>query len=213
MKKFLAIFVLAMLILYVANKESTTKAMLVKNTEKPTAGTYTFDKAHSFIEFRVKHLGLIDVPGYFRDFEGTIIYDEKDVTRSSVEFYAKAASIDTGIAARDNHLRSADFFDVEKYPQIAFKSTKVEKKGESYFITGDLTIKGTTKQISFPFQITGFIADDPRSAGRMGVIAETTINRRDFGITYGSTLPNGTPAIADEVKVFLQIEAIKPRSS
>jgi len=87
---------------------------------------------------------------------------ENDITKSSVEFSAIASSIDTGVAARDNHLRTADFFDVEKYPQISFKSTKVEKKGNEYLITGDLTIKGITKQISFPFQITGFIASDPR---------------------------------------------------
>ncbi|GIU80962.1 MAG: polyisoprenoid-binding protein [Acidobacteria bacterium] len=212
MKKILGFVFLMMLSVLLFTKDSTKAKPAIENEGMPTAGTYAFDKAHSFIGFRVKHLGLIDVSGYFRDFTGTINYDEKDITKSSVEFSAAVASIDTGVAARDNHLRSADFFEVEKYPQLTFKSTKVEKKGNGYIITGDLTIKGVTKQISFPFEITGFIANDPRSGGRMGVAAETVINRRDFGINYGGNLPNGTPMIGDEVKVSLQIEAIKPKA-
>lgn len=170
------------------------------------AGAYGFDKAHSSIGFRVKHMGLVDVPGYFRDFTGTVNYDPKDVTKSTVEFTAKATSIDTGVEGRDKHLRSADFFEVEKFADLTFKSTKVEKKGNALVLTGDLTMKGVTKSISFPFNVVGFIKNERGT--RMGATAETVINRRDFGVNYGTNLPNGTPMLADNITVVLNIEAI-----
>ena len=175
------------------------------------SGTYNFDKAHSFIGFKVKHMGLIEVPGYFRDFTGTVNYDAANPAKSTVEFTAKATSVDTGVAGRDNHLRTADFFEVEKYPEITFKSTKVEKSGTGWTVTGDFTMKGVTKSITFPFTIPGFIPADQRSGGKMGVIAETVINRRDYGVNYGGKLPNGTAQLSDDVKVVLQIEANRPR--
>lgn len=174
------------------------------------SGTYSFDKAHSFIGFRIKHNGLIEVPGFFRDFTGTINYDAKDVTKSSVEFIAKVTSVDTGVAGRDNHLRTKDFFEVETYPDLKFKSTKVEKKGNSWVLTGDLTIKDVTKPVTIPFNITGFLPGNERSGGRMGITGETRINRREFNVNYG----NPTAAIitvADNVDIVLQIEATMPR--
>lgn len=174
------------------------------------SGTYNFDKAHTFISFKVKHNGLIYVPGYFRDFTGTVNYDAKDISKSTVAFTAKATSIDTGVSGRDNHLRSADFFEVEKFPEVMFKSTKVERKGKDLVVTGDLTMKGVTKSISIPFSIPGFIGAAPRQ--RMGIIGETTINRRDYGVNYGSNIAGtNIPVIADEVSVILQIEAVPPR--
>lgn len=174
------------------------------------SGTYNFDKSHSFIGFRIKHNGLIEVPGYFRDFVGSVNYDAKDVTKSSVEFTAKVTSIDTGIAPRDNHLRTKDFFEIETYPDLKFKSTKIEKKGEMLMLTGDLTIKAVTKSVTFPFKITGFNPATQRSGPRMGIVAETTINRREFGVTYGDP---SAPIIgvADAVKIDLQIEALGPK--
>ncbi|HMJ09123.1 MAG TPA: YceI family protein [Pyrinomonadaceae bacterium] len=177
------------------------------------SGTYNFDKAHSFISFRVKHMGLVEVPGFFRDFTGSVNFDSADVTRSTVEFKAKAASIDTGVAPRDKHLRTADFFDVEKYPDLTFKSTKVEKKGKNWIVTGDLTMRGVTKSISFPFQIAGWLPADEHSGGKMGIAAETTINRRDFGVNYGNNLPSGIAAVSDDVKIILQIEAGKAKAA
>lgn len=175
------------------------------------AGTYNFDRAHTFIGFRVRHMGLIDVPGYFRDFTGEINYDPKDPGRSSVNFSAKVTSIDTGIEGRDKHLRSGDFFEVEKYPDLTFKSTKVEKQGDAWMVTGDLTMKGVTKSVTLPVKITGFLPGNQRNGPRMGVTAETTINRRDFGVNYGGNLPGtDTPQIGNDVKVWLQIEAVKP---
>ncbi len=177
------------------------------------SGAYAFDKAHSFIGFKVKHMGLIEVPGFFRDFTGTVNFDAKDISKSTVEFSAKATSVDTGVAARDNHLRTADFFEVEKFPDLTFKSTKVEKKGDGWMLTGDFTLKGVTKSITFPFQISGWLPADQRSGGKMGITAETSINRRDYGVNYGNTLPSGVAALSDNVKIVLQIEAGKPRAA
>lgn len=177
------------------------------------SGVYSFDKAHSFIGFKVRHLGLIEVPGFFRDFTGTVNFDSTDVTKSTVEFTAKATSVDTGVAARDNHLRTKDFFEVETYPDLTFKSTKVEKKGKGWQLTGDLTIKGVTRSVTFPFQIVGWLPADERSGGKMGIAAETSINRRDFNVNYGNNLPSGIPQLSDEVKVVLQIEAGKRKEA
>ena len=177
------------------------------------SGIYNFDKAHSFIGFKVKHMGLIEVPGFFRDFTGTVNYDAKDATKSTVEFTAKATSVDTGVGNRDNHLRTADFFEVEKYPEITFKSTKVEKKGNNWIVTGDFTMKGVTKSISFPFNIAGFLPADQRSGGKMGITADTMLNRRDYGVNYGGNLPSGTAVLSDEVKINLQIEANRPKEA
>lgn len=179
---------------------------IISRTQE-TNGIYNFDKAHTFIGFRVKHYGLIEVPGYFRDFTGTVNYDANDPAKSSVEFSAKMTSVDTGVAPRDEHLRKPDFFEVEKYPEMTFKSTKVEKSGDQWKVTGDFTMKGVTKSISFPFNITGIIPQ--RNGLKMGLTAETMINRRDFGVNYGETKPGATPAIADEIKIVLQIEANK----
>ncbi len=174
-------------------------------------GKYAFDRAHSAIGFRVKHMGLVDVPGYFRDFTGEVSYNAEDVTKSSVSFTAKMTSVDTGVDARDNHLRTKDFFEVETYPEMTFKSTKVEKSGDSLNVTGNLTMKDVTKTITFPVKVTGFLPGNQRNGPRMGAVAETTINRRDFNVNYGGNLPGtNTPTLSDEIKVWLQIEAIKP---
>lgn len=218
MKRFVfltAIAVSALLVFSSAGTEAVNLQFAERFTQDKVgdSGAYAFDKAHSFIGFKVKHMGLIDVPGYFRDFTGTVNFDAKDISRSTVEFSAKVTSVDTGVAARDNHLRTADFFEVEKYPELTFKSTKVEKKGDSWMLTGDFTLKGVTKSITFPFQISGWLPADQRSGGKMGIVAETSINRRDYGVNYGNTLPNGVAALSDNVKIVLQIEAQKKREA
>ena len=134
--------------------------------------------------------------------------DEDDPARSYVEAEIEVASIDTGVEDRDNHLRSADFFDVAQFPEMKFKSTKVEKKGDGYVLHGDFTLKGVTKQISFPFTLTGAIKDN-RGNVRFGVAAETKINRRDYEITWGAKMANGGLNVADEVIIDLQLEAVK----
>ena len=171
-------------------------------------GDYKVDGSHSVIGFSIKHFEISFVRGRFKDFNSSIHYDAADVTKSTVEFTAKVESIDTGVAGRDNHLRSADFFDVAKFPEMTFKSTKVEKKGKGYVMSGDFTLKGVTKSISFPFNLVGAVKDQ-RGNVRFGVAAETKINRRDYGITWGSKLPNGGVNVADEVNIELQLEAVK----
>lgn len=186
-------------------REFQTRAVQTNFVDEDLSGVYEFDKAHSFINFKVKHMGLIEVPGYFRDFTGTVNYDAKDISKSSVEFTAKVTSVDTGVSGRDNHLRTADFFEVEKFPDLTFKSTKVEKNGNSMLVSGDFTLKGVTKQISFAFNISGFAPQ--RNTMKMGITAETSINRRDYGVNYGSNMPNGVAVLSDQVKINLQIEA------
>lgn len=174
------------------------------------SGSYSFDKAHSFIGFKVRHMGLIDIPGYFRDFTGTVNYDAADPSKSSVEFTAKIASVDTGHDGRDAHLRRDDFFDEPKHPEMTFKSTNVEKKGSGWIVSGNLTMRGVTKPVSIPFEVTGFVPGGERAGAKIGITGETKINRRDFGVNYGGNLPSGVPSIADEVRVVLAIEAAKP---
>jgi len=163
-------------------------------------GVYNFDMAHSAIGFEVQHMGLINVPGYFTEFTGTVNYNAEDMTKSTVEFTAKTASVNTRVERRDNHLRTADFFDVEKYPEMTFKSTKVEKKGDMLAVTGDFTLRGVTKSIVLPVKVVGFV--DGRGGKVMGAQAETTIDRSEYGVNYGL---NG--AVSKDVKVILNIEA------
>lgn len=213
MKKLAFLLTFAMMSLFVLSNFSTDarnatieeRFSAANAFDEGASGAYSFDKAHSTIGFRVKHMGLVEVPGYFRDFTGTVNYDPKDVTKSTVEFTAKMTSVDTGVAPRDEHLRKADFFEVEKFPEMTFKSTKIEKKGAGLVLTGDLTLKGVTKSISFPFNVAGFLKSDRGT--RMGATAETVINRRDFGVNYGTNMPNGTPMLSDNITVVLNIEA------
>jgi polyisoprenoid-binding protein YceI len=173
------------------------------------AGDYKIDQAHTVIGFSIRHNEISLVSGRFKEFAGAIHYDPKDVTKSSVEFKAKVESIDTGVEGRDKHLRTADFFEVEKYPELTFKSTSVTRKGKAYILTGDLTLKGVTKQIALPFTITGAIKDG-RGNTRMGIAAQTTIDRRDYGITWGHSLAGGGFDVAHDVTIDLQLEALQP---
>jgi polyisoprenoid-binding protein YceI len=174
------------------------------------AGEYQIDPMHSIVGFAIRHLEINWVEGRFKDFVGTIRYDDADITKSAVEFTAKVESIDTGVEPRDKHLRTADFFEVEKYPEMTFKSTRVERKGKmGGVLHGDLTLKGVTKQVSLPFTITGAIKDG-RGTTRFGVSARTVINRRDYGITFGQPMDGGGLSIGNEVTINLQLEALKP---
>ncbi len=174
------------------------------------SGDYKIDPMHSVIGFAIRHLEINWVEGRFKDFTGTIRYDDADITKSSVEFTAKVESIDTGVEPRDKHLRTADFFEVEKYPEMTFKSTRVERKGKmGGVLHGDFTLKGVTKQVSLPFTITGAIKD-PWGNTRFGVNAKTVINRRDYGITWGKPLDGGGLDVGNEVTIDLQLEALKP---
>lgn len=172
-------------------------------------GDYKIDPGHSLIGFSVRHFEISFVRGRFKEFNGMIRYDAADVTKSTVEFTAKTESIDTGVAGRDNHLRTADFFDAAKFPELTFKSSRIERKtNNAYVLHGDFTLKGVTKQISFPFTMTGAVKDN-RGNTRFGVAAETKLNRRDYGITWGASMANGGLNVGNEVMIDLQLEAMK----
>ncbi len=173
-----------------------------------TKGIYDIDKAHSYVGFHVRHMGLVDIPGSFNEFEGAIDFDSSKIKNSTVEFTANVKSIDTRVNGRDNHLRSKDFFEVENYPSMSFKSTKVKKRrGNKYRVYGNLTIKGKTREIMIPFRIYGPIKDQ-RGTLKMGIEGETSINRRDYDINYGGNLPTGVPVIGDQVTVLIRLETV-----
>lgn len=166
------------------------------------AGTWTVDSAHSGVGFEIRHL-LTDVPGRFNDFEGTIVYDPENPASSSVEFTVQAASIDTGNEDRDNHLRSADFFDVEKHPTITFKSKKVVKAGENLAVTGDFTLHGVTREITVPVEFRGTMGN------AAGFATEFTIDRNDYGIEWNRNTGGGA-ILGNDVDIEIEIEAKQP---
>lgn len=169
--------------------------------------TYTLDPNHAAIGFDIQHLGLAHIQGRFNKFTGSVKLDSADMTNSSVEFSVDVASVDTSVAARDNHLRTADFFEIEKYPTMKFVSTGVRKDGERYIVDGNLTIKETTKAMSIPFRVIGPV-DGPQGAKLIGVIAEPfVIKRLEFGVGNDQKLPNGTMALGSDVTVRISFEA------
>lgn len=172
-------------------------------TPAPTV-VFNTDVNHSNIGFDVPIMGgLSSVSGKFTDFTVNLDIDEKDMTKSSVDVVIKATSIDTGIEGRDRHLRNPDFFEVDKYPDITFKSKSVKKKGKTMTLTGDFTMHGVTKEISFPFTIAGRNVNPKDQTVRYGFDATLEVNRRDFGINY--TNKADPTFIGDVVTVNLQI--------
>jgi len=170
--------------------------------------TYEFDKAHTYIGFTAKHFVITNVKGNFTDFSGTIVYDPKDITRSSVSAVIKTASINTDNEKRDADLRSGRFLEVEKYPEITFKSTKIEKKGKDYLATGHLTIKDVTKEVSFPFTLAGPMKD-PWGNDRIGIEAgPLTINRQDYRVSFNDKLDGGGLVVSDEIVINLSVEGV-----
>ncbi len=167
------------------------------------AASYEVDTAHSTVGFSVPILGgLSQVSGKFSDFKATIVYDEADITKSSVTATIKTASIDTGIERRDAHLRNPDFFDAEKYPEITFQSSRVEKKGKQLILHGTLTMHGVAKEIAIPFTITGKNTN-PDSKKVVGFAGRLKLNRRDYGIAY--TNKNNPTFIGDEIEIELNL--------
>ena len=170
-----------------------------------TTRVYPIDNNHSTVGFSVPIFGgLSQVKGKFTDFTITLNADEKDITKSSVSVVIKATSIDTGIEGRDRHLRNADFFDVEKYPEITFKSERVEKKEKQFIAHGPLTMHGVTKQIALPFSVTGTMKNPTsNNLSAVGYSARMVLNRRDFGINY-SRRDNPT-FVGDNITVELDL--------
>jgi len=172
------------------------------------ADTYNLDKAHTQISFTVSHLVISHVSGAFRDFNGIINYDPSDVTKSTVDVHIMASSVNTGDDKRDGHLKSPDFFDVQKFPELTFKSTKIEKKGDGFIAYGPLTIHGVSKDVELPFTIAGTIKD---GMGKTHLVARSslTINRKDYGLTWNRAVEGGGVLVGEEVKIDLSVEAVK----
>ena len=182
-------------------------ASIAPQVEKPTI--WQIDPAHSLVEFAVKHLMFATVKGRFGGVHGTIVDDAADPSRSSVEVEIDAASIDTRDEKRDAHLRSADFLDVESYPTITFTSSRVEHAGQGRLrVIGDLTIHGTTREVVLDTTINGR-GTNPFGLEVAGFTAETTINRRDFGLNWNVALEAGGVLVGDTVKILLEVEALK----
>ncbi len=174
------------------------------------ADNFTIDRTHSSIGFGVRHMVVTKVKGEFNEFAGTILYDDKDITKSSVEVSIKTATIDTKDAKRNEHLRSPDFFDAAKYPDITFKSKRIEKTADGYAAVGDLAMRGVTKEIRVPFTVAGMITD-PYGNTRLGLSASTKLNRQDFGVSWSKSLDTGGLVVADEVEIAIEVEAIKAK--
>ncbi len=177
-------------------------------TDTATATTvWTIDTSHSVVEFSVKHMMFATTKGRFPDVTGTITLDNDTLSNSSVEVEIGAASIDTHDAKRDEHLRSADFFDVAQFPTLTFRSTKVESAGGSDLkVTGDLTMHGVTREVVLETEFNGQ-GTNPWGQGVVSYSAHTKVNRKDFGLNWNAALESGGVLVSDDVKIAIEIEA------
>ena len=176
------------------------------------ATIWQLDPAHTTIEFAVKHMMFTTVRGRFKSFSGTVHVDERNPDKSRVEVSIDAASIDTGVADRDAHLRSADFLDVENQPTITFRSTRVDgthkKEGERFTVTGDLEIRGTAIPVTLEATFEG-VGKDPWGKQRAGFPARTEIDRREWGLRWNQALETGGVLVANKVRIEVEAQAVK----
>jgi polyisoprenoid-binding protein YceI len=170
------------------------------------AGTWTIDPVHSEVSFVVRHMMVSKVRGRFDKFEGTIVTGA-DPLQSSVNATVDLSSVNTGEPNRDNHIRSADFFEVESHPTLTFHSTGVRSDGDDFLLDGDLTIRGTTKAVTLKLEVNGF-GPDAYGGTRSGFSASTEINRNDFGVSYNGPIPGGGVAVSEKVTIHLEIEGV-----
>jgi len=178
----------------------------------PGTTTWKIDPAHSSVEFAVKHMMFTTVRGRFKSFSGSITVDEDEPENSSVEVEIDAASIDTGVEDRDTHLRSADFLDVERYPTITFRSTRVEgaldEEGSRFRVVGELTIRDTAMEVALDATFEG-VGKDPWGGERAGFAATTEIDRRDWGLRWNQALETRGILVGNEVRIELAVQAVK----
>lgn len=182
----------------------------------PALSTWTLDPAHTTIEFSAKHMMITTVKGRFADVKGTITVDARNPDQSHVEAEIGAATIDTRTEQRDQHLRSADFLDVEHYPTITFRSTKVEgamaREGDAFSVTGDLTIRGKTIAVKLDCVYDGR-GKDPWGGERVSFSAKTRIDRRDFGLMWNQALETGGILVSNEVRIEIEAQAVRNAGS
>lgn len=182
-------------------------------TEIPAyiTGTWTIDPAHSDVGFAIRHLMISNVKGHFTKFEGRIVTTE-DPLKSEVTATIDMASIDTANVARDEHLRTADFFQVEKYPTMSYRSTGIRPDSDGFLMEGELTLKAVTLRVPLKLEANGFgvdpFASNPAAGARAGFTATGEINRMDFGVSYNGPVPGGGLALGEKVQIILEIEAV-----
>lgn len=169
--------------------------------------TWIIDPTHSEVNFKVKHLVISTVTGSFKDFEGSVESESDDFDGASVKFSAKTASVDTNQGDRDNHLKSGDFFDSEKYPNMEF-SGKIQKSGEEYKLVGDLTIKETSKEIVLDVDFGGVVVD-PYGNTKAGFESAGKINRKEFGLSWSAVTEAGNVVVSDQVRLLVNVELTK----
>lgn len=188
---------------------TTTTTATVDPATADLSGTWTIDPSHSSLGFSARHAMVTNVRGQFDEFEGTGVVDATDPAASHATVVMKAASINTGVADRDAHLRSGDFFDVETYPEVRFHSTAVELvDGNTWRVAGDLTIKDVTHPVSVDLDFTG-LAQDPFGNLRAGFEGQTTINRKDWGLVWNAALETGGVLVGEKIRLTFDISAIK----
>ncbi|HXM65234.1 MAG TPA: YceI family protein [Candidatus Acidoferrum sp.] len=175
-----------------------------------TTTTWNIDPVHSVAEFKVKHMMISNVKGQFTRVNGVLTLNETDLSQSHVEASIEAASINTRDEQRDGHLKSADFFDAEKFPTLSFKSTRVSRAGDGELaVTGDLTVHGVTRTVVFNVEGPSPAGKDPWGNTRRGLSATTRISRKDFGLTWNATLETGGFLVGDEITITLDVQFIK----
>jgi polyisoprenoid-binding protein YceI len=183
--------------------------MTVTATQTTTT-TWNLDAVHSVAEFKVKHMMISNVKGQFTGISGALTLDEGDITGSRVEATIDASTINTREAQRDAHLKSADFFDVEQFPTLSFRSTRVKRSGEDELaVTGDLTIHGVTREVTFQVEGPTAAGKDPWGNTRIGLSATTRINRKDYGLTWNAALETGGILVGEDVTITLDLEFVK----
>jgi polyisoprenoid-binding protein YceI len=191
-------------------KKEKELRMSTPATLQTAVTTWNIDPVHSVAEFKVKHMMISNVKGQFTRVKGALSLDESDITNSRVEASIEAASINTRDDQRDGHLKSADFFDVEKFPTLSFKSTRITRVGdEELAVTGELRIHGVTRSVVLNVEGPTAPAKDPWGNTRRGLSATTRINRKDFGLTWNSALETGGILVGDEVTITLDVQFIK----
>jgi polyisoprenoid-binding protein YceI len=197
--------------MHASRKSAIFSAMLALATSAASAqvSKWQIDPAHSEADFTVKHMGISNVHGRFGNLNGSLDLDEKDITKSTVNATVDITTVDTGVAQRDQHLKSPDFFDAMKYPQMSFVGKSLTNNNGQLQLTGDLTMHGVTKPVTLALEGPSKEQADPYGKIRRAFSATTTIHRQDYGLVWNGTLKSGDAVLGDDVKVELDIELIK----
>ena len=186
---------------------ASVAAVVLLNSFAFAADTYKVDPLHTSVSFSVRHLGINNVKGKFKEFEGALVLEGDTLTEASGTIQVQ--SVDTGVEKRDNHLRTADFFDAAKYPTITFKTKRVEKDGSGQLVLiADFTMRGVTKELRLPATMSK-PTKDPWDGVRVGLETKTKLNRKDYGINYNELLETGAMAVGEEVEIEIHTEAVK----